>query len=348
MLPTVNPDVMYESTGYGDVLAIPRRIGSYRVEGACGVGGCAVVVTVQDVRNQERYAAKIMNRPTSYDDGLRHVERELRLAENMDCPFLISVIEVVYLESVICVVMELCMGGTLHKMIQDHFGAVQNRGPMIFEQIGAGVHYLHNRGLAHRDLKPENILVDSNFNVKLCDYGFLCEAAPGCLVSTICGSAIYVAPEVIQGKSYDPKKADMWSLGIILYCIITGHSPWMSESEAGILDEVIRGEIDVDIMPTEVGKIVTRCCQVDPKERATIDEIMEMAFVQSVRALRVKRADSMKTFQKMEKLPERNRKVILIPSINARPSVAVRRTSVSRPVVRVRVNSCAPVSIKRV
>ncbi|KAH0794635.1 CAMK family protein kinase [Histomonas meleagridis] len=89
----------------------------------------------------------------------------------------------------------------------------------FFRQIVLAIEYLHWHGICHRDLKPENILLDSNNQIKVADFGFARWVKHN-ITETSCGSPHYAAPEVIKGTPYDGRKADIWSLGVILYALL--------------------------------------------------------------------------------------------------------------------------------
>ncbi|CAO2601541.1 Sperm motility kinase Z [Lemmus lemmus] len=97
----------------------------------------------------------------------------------------------------------------------------------IFRQVVSAVHFLHQRRIAHRDIKLENILVDAAGNAKLCDFGMAIEMKEGEMLEEICGSLLYWAPEILARKPYDGLAGDMWSLGIVLYVLVTGHFPYV-------------------------------------------------------------------------------------------------------------------------
>ena len=96
----------------------------------------------------------------------------------------------------------------------------------IFYQILNAVQYLHRLNIAHRDLKPENILLDTDYNVKLIDFGLSNYCENGKLLTTACGSPCYAPPEMVAGKQYNGIIGDVWSLGIIFYGMICGSLPF--------------------------------------------------------------------------------------------------------------------------
>lgn len=275
-------EFLRESTGDGDIIAIPRVFNHFEVLNVVGIGSSAVVVSVQNP-NGVKFAAKVLRRPRANDDYLKFLERELRLCVTMSCPYLVNCFDVVYFEDIIIVVMELCAFGDLMTMITEEFVLVRANWRKIFAQLCLGVQYLHSRGMAHRDLKLENILIDEQMNVKLCDYGFMCETKPASLSTTMCGSMRYVAPEVLRGEGYHPMRTDVWALGIVLYGITTGLSPWKSEGESGVCREILAGEMDLTGICDAPRRIVEKCCDQNQETRVTVEEILAMPFVQDGR-----------------------------------------------------------------
>lgn len=270
-----------EATATDDILEIPRVFKCYEYQKTIGIGSTAVVAVVRDNRSGALYAAKIMKRPLSSDIRMKYIEREMRFCRRLTSPHIVNVVDIVYLKELICAVMEYCERGDLLGMIVSDFGTLNIRGRDLFRQICLGLEYLHKRGMAHRDIKPENILIDREGNAKVCDYGFLRETEQGDMSTTLCGTLSYAAPEVIQGRGYAALKSDMWSLGVVLFTMLMGSIPWSQvENEKVLADEICRGELNLQGLPVEAGKIISRCCELDVEKRATIDQVLEMQFTQ--------------------------------------------------------------------
>lgn len=121
-------------------------------------------------------------------------------------------------------------GGTLFNFIKRTHGVSEQEAFKFFFQVAKAVEYLHDRDLVHRDLKPENILLDLNDNVFLCDFGWCVDLSTGNRV-TFCGTYEYMAPEILKELPYD-FAIDVWSLGILLYELIHGFSPFRASETA--------------------------------------------------------------------------------------------------------------------
>ena len=124
--------------------------------------------------------------------------------------------------------MDYATNHTVFGLIKKKNGMPENEAFKYFIETASAVNFLHENNLVHRDLKPENLLIDENGCVKLCDFGWCVELAVGNR-STFCGTYEYMAPEIINESPYD-NGIDVWSLGILLYELIHGYSPFRAKS----------------------------------------------------------------------------------------------------------------------
>ncbi|XP_062506521.1 serine/threonine-protein kinase Chk1-like isoform X2 [Corticium candelabrum] len=130
--------------------------------------------------------------------------------------------------------LEYASGGELFDRIEPDVGMKQSQARTFFQQLIAGVEFLHNKGITHRDLKPENILLDQNDNLKITDFGLstvFCHRGQERKLSKCCGTPPYVSPEVLSGEEYYAQPADVWSCGVILVAMLAGELPWNRPDE---------------------------------------------------------------------------------------------------------------------
>ena len=195
-----------------------------------GSGSYSKVKIARDVGNSdELVAVKIIDRalaPADYQQ--RFLPRELRYWPDLKHPNIVGLLEVFQTKRRVYMVLEYASGGDMLHYVQ-RFGYVdESRSRLWFGQVCSALRYVHSRGLAHRDVKLENVLLTGGVraSVKIADFGFVCRSERNRLSATYCGSRSYAAPEILAGLPYDPKKADVWAAGVVLYIFVTGRMPF--------------------------------------------------------------------------------------------------------------------------
>ncbi|BGP03667.1 hypothetical protein NBRC10513v2_007402 [Rhodotorula toruloides] len=176
--------------------------------------------------------------PTDPSSPLSLLTREIHHHRRLRHPHVLSLFELIATESSIYLVTELCAGGELFDYLVEHGRLSLPETRRIFGQLVLGVAYLHREGVVHRDLKLENVLLDENVNVKIADLGFGREFEKGKWLETRVGTLGYMAPEVVAGSKYLGEQVDVWSLGVILYALVTGSLPFDDDDE-GIMRQLI-------------------------------------------------------------------------------------------------------------
>ncbi|KAK2510684.1 hypothetical protein Q9233_017515 [Columba guinea] len=147
-------------------------------------------------------------------------------------------------------------------------------------EIVSAVHYCHQKNIVHRDLKAENLLLDAEANIKIADFGFSNEFSPGSKLDTFCGSPPYAAPELFQGKKYDGPEVDIWSLGVILYTLVSGSLPFDGHNLKELRERVLRGKYRVPFyMSTDCENILRRFLVLNPAKRCTLEQIMKDKWI---------------------------------------------------------------------
>lgn len=165
--------------------------------------------------------------------------------------------------------MEACLGGELWTILRDRGSFDDITGRFCVACVLEAFKYLHERGIIYRDLKPENLLLDQNGYVKLVDFGFAKKIGHGRKTWTFCGTPEYVAPEIILNKGHD-RAADYWSLGILMFELLTGSPPFSGSDPMKTYNIILKG-IDVIEFPRRIGKnaasLIKKLCRDNPAER---------------------------------------------------------------------------------
>jgi serine/threonine protein kinase len=169
----------------------------------------------------------------------------------------------------------------------------QHQAQAYFKQIVSGLKFIHAAGFAHRDLSLENILVDDNNACKICDFGLAVDISNRCVDPV--GKPFYIAPEVFDsGIAYDPASADVWSLGIILFILLTGNPPFRVPSELdesyayvssfGLHDLIQTWELE-DRISDDAEDLLIKMLAIDSSKRCTLHEILLHPFLSRSRPL---------------------------------------------------------------
>ncbi|GLT93377.1 hypothetical protein SLE2022_111730 [Rubroshorea leprosula] len=263
----------------------------------------------------KEYACKsIAKRKLLTEEDVEDVRREIQIMHHLaGHPNVIS-IKGAYEDGVaVHVVMELCSGGELFDRIIQRGHYTERKAAELTRTIVGVVEACHSLGVMHRDLKPENFLFvnqQEDSLLKTIDFGLSVFFKPGEKFTDVVGSPYYVAPEVLR-KRYG-READVWSAGVILYILLSGVPPFWAESEQGIFEQVLHGELDFDSDPwpsiSEGAKDLVRKMLVrDPRRRLTAYEVLCHPWVQIDGVAPDKPLDSavisrMKQFSAMNKL----------------------------------------------
>ena len=151
----------------------------------------------------------------------------------------------------------------------------------IFTQLVGAVAYVHNLSCVHRDLKLENILLDKNENVKLCDFGFTREyEGKMSYLQTFCGTVCYSAPEMLKGEKYAGEKVDVWSLGIILFALLTGELPFDDDDDMSTKHKILTTDPTYpEYMVPEAKSLISQLLSKRPLLRPTIADILTNPFL---------------------------------------------------------------------
>jgi serine/threonine protein kinase len=212
------------SAGYE--ATVPKVISGLALTTILGRGSSGVVFRAVHMETEQTYAVKVMAKQFLIDhNAVNRFKREVTILSSLDSPHVVKFYDCLDDDELVYLVTEFCELGTMEAVLLRPEGCAEHNAVHFVRQLVEGVHYLHARGIAHRDLKPQNIMVDAQFNLKLCDFGFAIEISAG-LQTARCGSPMFSAPEVISSQPYDPQCADMWSLGVIVFWLVTGTIPW--------------------------------------------------------------------------------------------------------------------------
>ncbi|XP_006657762.1 calcium-dependent protein kinase 19 isoform X2 [Oryza brachyantha] len=295
---------------------------AYSLGKELGRGQFGVTYLCTEIATGKQYACKsISKRKLVSKADKEDIRREIQIMQHLSGQQNIVEFRGAYEDkSNVHVVMELCAGGELFDRIiaKGHYS--ERAAATICRAVVNVVNICHFMGVMHRDLKPENFLLatkEENAMLKATDFGLSVFIEEGKMYRDIVGSAYYVAPEVLR-RNYG-KEIDVWSAGVILYILLSGVPPFWAETEKGIFDAILQGEIDFESQPwpsiSESAKdLVRKMLTQDPKRRISSAQVLQHPWLREGEASD-KPIDSavlsrMKQFRAMNKLKKMALKVI--------------------------------------
>nr|XP_058947558.1 MAP/microtubule affinity-regulating kinase 3-like isoform X5 [Pocillopora verrucosa] len=251
------------------------HIGKYRLIKTIGKGNFAKVKLAKHVPTGKEVAIKIIDKTQLNPNSLQKLFREVRIMKFLDHPNIVKLYEVIETDKTLYLVMEYASGGEVFDYLVAHGRMKEKEARAKFRQIVSAVQYCHQKHVIHRDLKAENLLLDADMNIKIADFGFSNEFTPGNKLDTFCGSPPYAAPELFQGKKYDGPEVDVWSLGVILYTLVSGSLPFDGQNLKELRERVLRGKYRIPFyMSTDCENLLKRFLVLNPMKRSRLEQIM--------------------------------------------------------------------------
>ncbi|GCB72352.1 hypothetical protein scyTo_0001949 [Scyliorhinus torazame] len=254
----------------------------YKLGKTIGEGSYSKVKEAVSKKYNKNVAIKVVDRKkVPKDFASKFLPRELAILRGIKHPHIVHVYEFIEVRNgKVYIVMEL-VSTNLLQLIQKRTCVSCQEAKCLFSQVTKAIKYLHERDIVHRDLKCENILLTDQMQVKLADFGFgrKSRGYPE-LSTTYCGSAAYSPPEVLLGVPYDPKKYDIWSMGVILYVIVTGYMPFNDSSISKLPEKQLMGVIYPEEITLEekCQSLIEKLLTFSPPMRPTANQVTRHAW----------------------------------------------------------------------
>jgi len=218
---------------------------------------------------------------------MRALRAEIATMQAMDHPNVIKLYAAYEDKASSYLVMEICEGGELLDRILDATFFSERDAAFVMEQMLRAVHYIHSMDIVHRDLKLQNFLLSSpdrleNNTLKLIDFGFACNCPQGDVLRSCVGTPLYMAPEVLE-RRYD-SQCDMWSVGVILYAMLSGHAPFQGKNEHEIFQKVKRGSFSLSghiwqAVSSSAKDLICQLIAMNPQERITAERALQHTWI---------------------------------------------------------------------
>jgi serine/threonine-protein kinase len=254
-----------------------KKIGKYDILSILGKGAMGIVYKALDPDINRKVAIKtirfdLASEETDTEEIMERFMREAQAAGKLTHPNIITIFDVGREEDLTYIVMQLIEGPSLQRLIAQGEKFPVSEVTKLMERVCSGLDYAHQNGIVHRDIKPGNVLLDNNKRPYICDFGVArVDTSTLTQSGTAVGTPSYMSPEQVIGKKID-KRSDIFSIGCILYEILTGRRPFEAESITTVIYKIINEEPPAISelkkgLPAGFEKIVTKALAKDPNDR---------------------------------------------------------------------------------
>jgi predicted Ser/Thr protein kinase len=251
-----------------------QTVGRYEITGELGRGAMGVVYKALDPTIGRTVALKTMRLDVHGLDAqemVRRFQNEARAAGVLNHPNIVTIYDAGEQDGIFYIAMEFIEGTTLHEMLSEQRVLATDEVLQLTRQISRGLDYAHSNGIVHRDIKPANIMITANGTVKIMDFGIAKSGGQVTNTGQVLGTPNYMSPEQVKGRPLDGR-SDLFSLGVILYEMLTGEKPFVGQNVTTIIYKIVNEtpitprDLDVTVHPG-LSAIVTRALAKAPDDR---------------------------------------------------------------------------------
>ncbi|XP_028407710.1 serine/threonine-protein kinase 33-like [Dendronephthya gigantea] len=261
----------------------------YEFRQELGRGSFGRVYEAQCQTTGIKWAVKSVNKEKAGSYAVKMLEREVNIMKMIDHQHVVCLNEVYETPTKMFLVMELCDQGELCDLLRVRKTLSENEALTVIRQLADAIAYLHDLDIVHRDLKLENILLckpinDEPINIKISDFGLSYIKGSGeAMMQSVCGTPMYMAPEVIDEHEYS-RQCDIWSIGVILFTLLTGSPPFQAPTEEKLYQLIKQGHLDFthpcwQTINESAKNVLEGMLEVDPAHRSTAMEIKDHPWV---------------------------------------------------------------------
>lgn len=280
-----------------------ERVGEYILQEELGIGSFGQVMLGVHRASKLCVAVKVLPKETADIATIRRISTEVSTMEQTGdgCPFIVRLHEVLVGCNHVFLIVEYAAGGELFKSMfrpstddESDVGqpAREFRARVYFQQLVWGLHWCHMQGVAHRDIKPQNLLLSLDGVLKIADFGLAASFNPDpevkSLRQTMCGSPLYMAPEMLSlrsGETYDSIATDTWGCGAVLYAMLLGTPPFPASSFTELVRLASRPRLNLKlpaaVVPKGLGVLLRAMLRLDPKQRFTLPQVAQHPWFQN-------------------------------------------------------------------
>jgi len=258
---------------------------TYELKEKIRKGSFATVWECIHKKTQETFAVKIINREGLKPSDDEAVMNEVAIMQSLVHKHIVQLVDFYEEKDYFYLVMDYMTGGDVFDRVvgMDHYTEKDARN--LVQILLKAVKFMHEKGVAHRDLKPQNLLLkskDNNAEIKVADFGFARRVHTPQSLTNRCGTPTYVAPEILKNIPHDTR-ADMWSVGVVIYVLLVGYPPFMEEKQQDLFRKIRSGEYEFEgedwaEISEEAIDLIKKLLVVEPQERLTAVEALNQPW----------------------------------------------------------------------
>ena len=287
--PTVNAGLEPES-----------KITDFEKEREIGKGGFGLVWKVIHKKTQKVYCIKVIQKQGIIEQKMiPQMNREIEIMYILNNPHCLRLKNHFEDDNNFYLVMPLASKGQLYRVLKKFRKFDERTAAQILRETISALSYLHsfNPPIIHRDIKPENLLLNEGGRILLADYGWSNFNMEGDVRKTFCGTPEYIAPEMLLKKGHDTR-VDIWSIGILMFELLSGYSPFVAKSNQELYQNIRRLKIQwPKDMPPLAKNLITRILKLNPLDRPSFEEILDHQWFRQTKMIKPLLENKMKTFK---------------------------------------------------
>ncbi|KAI9315999.1 kinase-like domain-containing protein [Dichotomocladium elegans] len=271
------------------------EIDDYVLERVIGTGGFSTVRSGYSISDGHKVAVKVIKKTALSEAEQARLDKEIDIWKTLDHPHLVAIEKILETDHAMYIVCTYCSGGSLLDWVNQKGRLSESEARAIIMELCSALKYLHEEArICHKDIKLENILLDDRRHVKLCDFGLAVHVQPcsensnemkldttKTVISECAGGSLaYAPPEQIASLDCIPHPStDMWSVGVVLYALVTGKLPFHDEYDLRLQNKILQGRYDTpDGISAQLQQLLHCLLHLNPRHRYTARQVMQSAW----------------------------------------------------------------------